>query len=135
MTTTHSSAPASCPFCGGETHTRVVCEAFPYTTPQGEVSLTAQVPYDHCTACGYTGFSEAGERARTEAIYRHVGRLSPWEIICIRENLGLSQAEFADRLGVGKASLERWERGVNMQNQSMDNLILLLSDANHKSWL
>jgi transcriptional regulator with XRE-family HTH domain len=47
----------------------------------------------------------------------------------------LSQNAFAEWLGVGRASLERWERGGNMQNQSMDNLILLLSNQAHKSWL
>jgi len=124
-----------CPFCQGSLQAKLVSEAIPYLTPQGEVLLHAEVPYEFCSTCGYEGFGEAGERVRTEVIYRHVGRLTPWEIVSIRESLGLSQAQFADRLGVGRASLERWERGAKMQNQSMDNLILLLSRREHKDWL
>lgn len=124
-----------CPFCGGSLSTRLVHENIPFKTPDGEVTLSADVPYDTCAECGYEGFGEAGERARTEAVYRYVGRLTPWEIVRLRENLDLSQNAFAEWLGVGRASLERWERGGNMQNQSMDNLILLLSNHAHKSWL
>lgn len=125
----------SCPFCGGNVVSRLVVETIPYVTPQGEVSLMAEVPYESCSACGYEGFGAAGEQARTEAVYRHVGRLCPWEIVAMREHLGLSQAEFAGWLGVGRASLERWERGAHMQNQSMDNLMLLLSIPANKQWL
>jgi putative zinc finger/helix-turn-helix YgiT family protein len=125
----------SCPMCGHGVRSSHVSEIVPYLTPEGEVSLHAQVPHVFCEACGYEGFGEAGERARTEAIYRYMGRLSPWEIVSIRESLGLSQAQFAGRLGVGRASLERWERGANIQNQSMDNLILLLSTPSSLAWL
>ena len=125
----------TCPFCDTPVQARLVDEAIPYTTPQGTVTLHAQVPYEICAACGHEGFGEAGERARTEVIYRHLGRLTPWEIVAIRENLGLTQAVFADLLGVGRASLERWERGGIMQNQSMDNLIRLMSEPAHREWL
>ena len=126
---------SACPFCSGALRNRLVDETIPYATPQGEVSLHVKVPYERCESCGFESFGEAGERARTEVVYRHVGRLTPWEIVAIRERLDLTQAQFADRLGVGRASLERWERGANMQNQSMDNLILLLSVSAHKAWL
>ena len=111
-----------------------MAEAIPYTTSQGAISLDAQRPYERCAACGYEGFGEAGERARTEAVYRHLGRLPPWDIVAIRETLGLTQIAFAERLGVGHASLERWERGGTMQNRSMDNPIRLLSNQTHKEW-
>ena len=124
-----------CPFCDGPLQRRLVVDVIPYATPRGEVSLQANVPYERCPACGYEGFGEAGERARTEAVYHHLGRLTPWNIVAIRETLNLTQIEFAERLGVGRASLERWERGGTMQNQSMDNLIRLLSQADHKAWL
>ena len=135
MTAHPNSALSNCPMCEAVVRTRLVAEEIPCATPQGEILLHAQVPYERCTACGYEGFGEAGERARTDAVYRHHGRLSPWDIVAIRENLGLTQIAFAERLGVGRASLERWERGGTMQNQSMDNLIRLLSNPAHKEWL
>jgi len=125
----------TCPFCDAPVRIRLVNEAIPYTTPQGTITLHAKVPYEICAACGHEGFGEAGERARTEVVYHHLGRLTPWEIVAIREKLGLTQAAFADQLGVGRASLERWERGGVMQNQSMDNLIRLMSEATHRDWL
>lgn len=125
----------ACPFCGGSLVTEVVRETINYATPKGPVELVADVPYGSCTACEYRGYGEAGERARTEAIYRYHQRLTPWEIIIIREQIGMTQRLFADFIGVGHASIERWEAGVSMQSQSMDNLILLLSHPSNKVWL
>ena len=127
-----ASDPHACPFCEARLGSRVVKQEIPFTTPKGKITLTVDVPYDVCEACGHEGFGEAGERARTEAVYRHLGRVTPWEIVDIRKRLGLTQLLFAEWLGVGSASLERWERGAVMHNQSMDNLIVLLSDARNK---
>lgn len=135
MTNHPEPALSSCPMCEAVLQTRLVAETIPYATPHGEVLWNVQVPYERCPSCGYEGFGEAGERARTDAVYRHLGRLAPWGIVAIRKSLGLTQIAFAERLGVGRASLERWERGGTMQNQSMDNLIRLLSSQTHKEWL
>jgi putative zinc finger/helix-turn-helix YgiT family protein len=125
----------TCPFCDAPVQVRLVRGTIPYTTPHGTVVLNAEVPYEICAACGHEGFGETGERVRTEVVYRYLGRLAPREIVAIRENLNLTQAAFADLLGVGRASLERWERGGVMQNQSMDNLIRLMSEPAHREWL
>ena len=126
---------APCPFCDAPVQVRLVDEAIPYTTPQGRVMLHAEVPYELCASCGHEGFGEAGERARTAVVYRYLARLPSWEIVAIREDLGLIQIGFAELLGVGRASLERWERGGIVQNQSMDNLIRLMSNPAHREWL
>ena len=126
---------SSCPLCAGHAKISPVTEALEYTTPKGIVTISVTMPYITCDACGFAGFGEAGERARTEAVYRYHGRLTPWNIVEIRTSLGLTQAEFAHQLGVGHASLERWETGEKMQNQSMDNLIILLSNLENKAWL
>lgn len=70
-------APHSCPFCEAQLGTRVVQQEIPLTTPKGKVMLTVDVPCEFCSACGHEGFGEAGERARTEAVYRHLGRVTP----------------------------------------------------------
>jgi len=113
----------------------MVRETLDYRTPKGSVELVVDVPYVDCPACGFSGFGEAGERARTEAIYRYHDRTTPWDIVEIRERLDMSQREFADYIGVGHASVERWEMGETMQNQSMDNLILLLAKPGIKDQL
>lgn len=135
MNATINDSASGCPLCGGATETKIVRETMFYATPKGDVDLVVDVPVLTCHGCGYHGYGEAGERARTEAIYRYHGRLTPWEIVAVREKLGFTQKTFADFLGVGHASVERWETGVSMQNQGMDNLILLLSNPTHKCWL
>ena len=106
-----------------------------YLTPKGEVELSVEIPYEVCQLCGFRAYGEEGERARTAAIYAYHGRLPPWEMVDVRERLGMTQKAFADLLGVGHASVERWEKGENMQNRSMDNLVLLLSNPANKNWL
>ncbi len=55
------------------------------------------------------------------------GLLTSREIRSRRQQLGMSQAEFADYLGVGVASLKRWEMG-RVQDVSSDELIKLRTD-------
>ena len=73
-------------------------EMMHYATPKGSVDLVVDVPYEACPTCGYRGFGEAGERARTEAIYRYHHRLEPWAIAGIRQRLGMTQKKLADFL-------------------------------------
>jgi putative zinc finger/helix-turn-helix YgiT family protein len=129
------SSVSHCRLCGGNTVVEHAREIMSYLTPKGEVELNVEIPYEVCELCGFRAYGEEGERARTAAIYAYHGRLAPWDIVEVRERLGMTQKGFADLLGVGHASLERWEGGENMQNQSMDNLILLLSSPANKNWL
>lgn len=124
-----------CLLCQHATRREIVSETMNYVTPKGTIELEVSMPYDVCDACGHQSYGAEGERARMEAIYGFHNRLSPWEIISIRRALDQSQLEFAKCLGVGHASLERWETGEKMQNQSMNNLILLLSNPDHQKWL
>ncbi|MBE0657195.1 MAG: helix-turn-helix domain-containing protein [Bryobacteraceae bacterium] len=60
--------------------------------------------------------------------YRHAaGLLRADEIRDARKRLGLSQLEFAEYLGVGEASVKRWEAGA-LQDKSSDDLIRLKTD-------
>jgi putative zinc finger/helix-turn-helix YgiT family protein len=49
------------------------------------------------------------------------------ELRTLRERLGMSQAKFADYLGVGVASVKRWEMG-RIQESAMDELIRLKTE-------
>jgi DNA-binding transcriptional regulator YiaG len=55
------------------------------------------------------------------------GLLNSNEIRRWRLRLGMSQAAFADYIGVGIASLKRWEMG-RIQDASSDELIRLRTD-------
>jgi putative zinc finger/helix-turn-helix YgiT family protein len=125
----------TCPMCESKIRIELIDETMEYVTPSGPVTLHVTVPYEVCSSCGYHAFGEAGERARTNAIYKYHQRLNPTEIVEIRTGLGLSQNEYAETLGVGHASVERWETGVTMQNLSLNNLILALSRRSQIEWL
>ena len=125
----------TCPMCDLEIRVEHVSETMEYATTSGIVNLDVVVPYEVCDACGYRGFGEAGEKARTNAIYKFHQRLTPTEIVEMRNDLGLSQFSYAEALGVGHASIERWELGATMQNLSMNNLMLLLAKRGQLEWL
>lgn len=81
-----------------------------------------------CDHCGYQTIlnSQSGEftRAVSDAYRIAHGLLTGSEMWELRTRLGLNQVEFADYLGVGRASVKRWEGG-QIQDKAMDNLIRL----------
>lgn len=84
-----------------------------------------------CPACGCRTFnSQQGEAltAAVSAAYRHRhGLLSESDIKARRESAKMSQAQFAEYLGVGVASVKRWEAG-QIQDKALDELIRLKTD-------
>lgn len=81
-----------------------------------------------CDRCGYQAIlnSQSSDftRAVSDAYRREHGLLVGDEIRDLRTRLGMNQVEFADYLGVGSASVKRWESG-QIQDKAMDNLIRL----------
>jgi DNA-binding transcriptional regulator YiaG len=69
---------------------------------------------------------EAAEEARHEAICRHLGILTPRQIVDLRKSYGLTRADFAALTRFGAASLARWETGSILQNAANDQLLYLL---------
>lgn len=110
-----------CAVCGeGNIEHQVLTQQFVYAFGERDVLLTADIPVEYCSSCGEYLVGEAGERVRHEAVCRYLGRLSPAEIKKIRQNLDLTQVKFAEALAVGKATVKRWESGLNIQNRSID---------------
>ena len=118
-----------CPVCDADNAVMEdVREKFPYFDGKDEVELVAVVPTYSCPDCGNSVVGKEGQQARDSAVYRHHQRIPPWEISAIRKDYGMTQKQFAKAFGFGRASVERWENGVLIQNESMDNLMLLLRD-------
>jgi putative zinc finger/helix-turn-helix YgiT family protein len=108
---------------------------------KGEV-FQIQMPVLACSKCGWTtiDLQRADElRKLTGDAYRKKhGLLTSEQIKACRKLIGMTQREFASFLGVGEASVKRWETWL-VQEKSSDNLIrlkcekALLDNLGHKS--
>jgi putative zinc finger/helix-turn-helix YgiT family protein len=74
-----------------------------------EVLLPSYVCDECSEALMDTAQMSALRKAAADKYKSNHGLLTSEEIVALRENLNMSQAEFADYLKVGKASIKRWE--------------------------
>ncbi|MCY4554909.1 MAG: helix-turn-helix domain-containing protein [Chloroflexi bacterium] len=118
----------TCPYCEQPATTTLVDDTFTYGSGEDAVELHVQLPVRHCEACDFHFIDHVGERIQTEAVYRHHGLLSPWEIRAIRERRKLSRKAFAEITGLGEATIKRWETGAITQNRANDRYLRLLDD-------
>lgn len=117
-----------CPECHqGTLETRV-------TDLQGKVrgeNITIASDALVCPTCGFKTIPRAkmGEFAlRVADGYReNHGLLTSAQIKDRRADLGMTQQQFANYIGVGVASVKRWELG-QIQDEAMNTLILLKTD-------
>ena len=91
--------------------------------------LTVVLPVEHCESCGEFFMGADAEIAQHEAVCRYLDRLTPAEIKKLRKSLRLNQADFAVKVGVGIASIKRWEAGNLIQSTSMDKLLRSVSTS------
>jgi putative zinc finger/helix-turn-helix YgiT family protein len=79
-----------------------------------------------CGRCGFQvlseGQSDKYNLAITDAYKRKHGLLTSQALRALRKSLGMSQGAFADFVGVGVASLKRWETGL-VQDAALDSLV------------
>jgi putative zinc finger/helix-turn-helix YgiT family protein len=117
-----------CPICGSaNAQTTIETEKFTYGSEPEAVELNAQVPVRTCLECSFQFTDGAAEDARHVAVCRHLGIMTPEEIVMLRKRYGLSRAEFAQLTRIGEASLARWENGQLTQNAANDQLLYLLT--------
>jgi putative zinc finger/helix-turn-helix YgiT family protein len=128
MYCSEATADMSCPSCGGgHISSSIQEERFLYGLADKAIELRASIPIRKCADCGFEFTDEAAETSRHEAVCRHLGVLTPQEVLRIREMHGLSRAEFAKLTRIGEASLHRWENGLLIQNGAMDGYLRLLA--------
>ena len=93
--------------------------------------ISGNVEADVCGKCGFqvlsNGQSSAYGIVIAEAYRERHGLLTSKELKTIRKRLSMSQRDFAAFLGVGIASVKRWE-AVLIQDEAMDKLIRLRTD-------
>ena len=116
-----------CPICDGIAETHWYRHIFAYGAGDNAVELSADLPYGRCEACDFEFLDHDGERAKHEAVCKHLGVLSPWEIKAIRLRYKMTRAEFARLSGLGEATLARWEKGLVTQNRANDRYLRLLA--------
>ena len=79
-----------------------------------------------CPVCGLSAgtVQSAGkvQNALSEAYRQQVGLLSGEDLRRLRKGKGMTQADLAEAMGVGVASIKRWETG-SIQTKSMDQAL------------
>ncbi len=106
-----------------------VCDKKMYLTTKDKTKIFRGVKINYkyqayvCTECGIeTGTIEQAsglQKIIADAYRKKTGLLTGEEIHESRKKSGLTQKELADIMGVGIASIKRWENGV-IQSRSMD---------------
>lgn len=90
---------------------------------------------DQCYRCGqchesfYLGEMATESFRRAASVIRaEDGLLGPDEIVALRQQYGLTQAQLETLIGAGEKTVVRWERGTVSQNKTADTLLRVLRD-------
>lgn len=117
----------TCAVCAsGRLTDRMEVEDFPYGTEGDPVILKARVKVFQCKDCQFEFTGHQAVKARHSAVCRYLGVMTPTEIRNLREQYGLSRADFAFVTRIGEASIGRWEAGALLQSRAYDNYLYLL---------
>lgn len=88
------------------------------------------VEVSNCPECGKEGIAipRLGQlhRVLADAFLRQERTLAPDEIRFLRKHIGLSMADCAQRIGVTRETLSRWENGAQPMGPSADRLLRVL---------
>ena len=125
-----------CPDCGHGGEGALVRKRVTHRWQEGvheKRQYSAELDVVACTKCGAEVIDEYARLQQHEVWCNDNGLLGPQAIRDLREGLKLSQEDFAKLLRLGPASVRRWERGVTVQNASLDSLMRLLEvDGNRE---
>ena len=118
-----------CPFCEKETKIEKIMVTEKLDI-RGE-SISVERIYYHCDQCDEEFEVHTDDYDPFDTAYRGYRRRKGWvqpeEIKEFRENLGLTQKQFSDLLGIGIATLNRYENGA-LQSEASNRMISLSMD-------
>ena len=117
--------PKRCGKCG---HRAMQLVTVPYTTiiEHDGRAYRVEIPalmVPQCNNCQALSIDDEADRQISAAFRREARLLTPEEIRQGREKLGLTQKQFANLLGVGEATISRWETGAQIQQRAMDRFL------------
>lgn len=118
-----------CDDCGGQIVTeeravrRYVIGGLPHVELHG-------VEVTRCSGCGKEGIAvpRIGQlhRVLAQAFVTQPCMIAPVETRFLRKHIGLSTADFAQRMGVARETVSRWETGSHPMGAVADRLLRLL---------
>jgi len=118
--------PDFCPACNAVDHPFISVHRKVEQEFRGE-TLDVDAPAMSCQHCGFEiaapGNLDALRLATMDAYRRRHYLLTSEQIVSRRKAMGMSQREFAEHVGIGVASLQRWEKGLVVQDKASDLLI------------
>ena len=117
-----------CPIC--ESHrvkTSDEQERFYYGKEPNPIEITVIVPVHTCEDCSFQFTDPEADQIRHDAVCKRLGVMNPEQIKKIRQQYGLTRADFSAITDIGEASLHRWENGLLIQNAAYDHYLYLLS--------
>jgi DNA-binding transcriptional regulator YiaG len=76
-----------------------------------------------CRACGKKVFTGDVDAQVNAALRAHLKLLTPAQISDAIAALGITQKDFAQRLGIAEATLSRWLTETQIQSRALDNLL------------
>ncbi|MEO8494169.1 MAG: PIN domain-containing protein [Planctomycetota bacterium] len=76
-----------------------------------------------CQACGERVFTEKVDAQVNDGLRAHLILLTPAQIRDGIKRVGMSQRDFAVRLGIAEATLSRWLNETQIQSRAMDNYL------------
>jgi putative zinc finger/helix-turn-helix YgiT family protein len=83
----------------------------------------AALTVPQCGNCQALSIDDEADQQISAAFRREARLLTPEEIRQGREMLALTQKQFANLLGVGEATVSRWETGAQIQQCAMDRFL------------
>jgi putative zinc finger/helix-turn-helix YgiT family protein len=117
--------PWKCPSCH-QREVRLVVVPYSATVEHDGRAYIIRIPnleVPQCGNCGKLVMTETANQMVATALRSAAGLLLPDEIQQGRASLGLTQKQFADRLGVSDATVSRWETGGQIQQRGYDRMM------------